>query len=113
MANKQAPWGVVKGEFGSKEKLAAQLVSVLDVPEGQSKDQFQRSLQRLSCANLLKLKRREDLFKSRFGGRAEKAVEAIVARRNLTGAAAEAFKAKAASLSRGQLLDLAGPPAKG
>ena len=108
---KMAPLAVVKKEYGSKEKLAGQLAASMDVPEGKTREQFQKFLQGLSNTKLLKLKRVEDAFKSRFGGKNEKAVSAILERKKLTGKAAEAFKEAAQGYSRARLLDLAGPEA--
>jgi hypothetical protein len=107
--SKQSPLAVVNKEFGSKEKLAAQLASMMDVPEGQSKEQFQKFLKALPNNKLLKLNRVEEAFKTRFGGKTEKAVSAIIEKRKLVGKAADAFKQTAAGYSRARLLDLAGP----
>jgi len=104
-----SPHTTVKTKFGGKDKLAAQLSSSMDVPEGQSREDFQKRLKGLANAKLLKLKRVEDAFKDRFGGKTESAVAAIIAKRALKGKDADAFKAHAQSLSRAQLLDLAGP----
>lgn len=109
---KQAPYAVVKAQFGSKEKLAAQLASTMDIPEGKSKEQFQAFLKSLSNAKLLKLRRVEEQFQARFGGKTEKALSVIAERRGLTGKNAEEFKEKASRYSRAQLLDLAGPERK-
>ncbi len=108
---KMAPLAVVKKEYGSKEKLAGQLASTMDVPEGKTREQFQKFLQGLSNTKLLKLKRVEEAFKARFGGKPEKAVSAILERRKLTGKAADAFKEQAQGFSKARLLDLAGPEA--
>ncbi|MEW5854233.1 MAG: hypothetical protein AB2A00_36000 [Myxococcota bacterium] len=107
--SRQAPLAIVKAEFGTKEKLAAQLASTMDIPEGQSKEQFQKFLKTLSNAKLLKLKRVEDQFTARFGGKTEKAVGAIVEKRGATGKAADALRQELQGLSRARLLDLAGP----
>ena len=112
MTTNQAPLAIVKAEFGSKDKLAGQLASSMDVPEGQTKEQFQKFLKTLSNTKLLKLKRVEDQFTSRFGGKSEKAISAIIERKALKGKAADQFKADAASYSRAKLLDLAGPDVK-
>jgi len=110
--SKQSPLQLVNAEFGSKEKLAAQLASLMDVPEGQSKEQFGKFLKGLPNNKLLKLKRAEDEFKTRFGGKNEKAVAAIIEKRKLTGKAADSFKEAASHYTRARLLDLAGPVKK-
>ncbi|MBI5493491.1 MAG: hypothetical protein HY904_00605 [Deltaproteobacteria bacterium] len=110
--SKQAPLAQMKAQFGSKEKLAAQLASMMDVPEGVTREQLQKRLQRLSNARLLQLKKVEDEFKTRFGGKRESATAAAIERRELSGKAADSFRDKAEKLSRAQLLDLAGPARK-
>lgn len=109
MSTTAAPHAAVKKEFGGKDKLASQLAASMDVPEGKSREDFAKFLKRLPNAKLLKLKRVEDAFKTRFGGKTESAVAAVITRKGLKGKDADAFKARAASMTRAQLLDMAGP----
>jgi hypothetical protein len=104
----QAPLAAVNAKFGSKEKLAAQLAASLDVPEGQTREQFQKFLRTLSNHKLLKLHRVQEEFTARYGGKPEKAIGAIVEKRGLTGKAEEAFREEAQGYSRARLLDLVG-----
>jgi hypothetical protein len=109
---KQAPLATVNQKFGSKEKLAAQLAASMDVPEGKTKEQFQKFLKTLPNSKLLRLHRVEEEFTTRFGGKTEKAVSSIIEARQLTGKAADSFREKAQGFTRARLLDLVGPAPK-
>lgn len=110
--SKLAPLAIVKKDFGSKEKLASQLAATMDIPEGQTREQFAAFLTTLPNAKLLRLHRVEQAFQSRFGGKTEKAVSAVIEKQGLLGKAADAFKERAARMTRARLLDMAGPAPK-
>jgi hypothetical protein len=72
--SKQSPLAQVKDHHGSKAKLIANLVSLIDAEDGESKDEHKARLLRVSNAKLLHLLGLGERVKS-LGGR-----EAIVAK---------------------------------
>ena len=72
--SKQSPLARVKDQFGSKDKLIAKLVGLIDAREGESKDEHKARLLRVSNAKLLHLLGLGERVKA-LGGR-----DAIVAK---------------------------------
>ena len=97
---KLTPMQIVKNQFGSKEKLAAQLASGLIVPADTDKADFEYQLKCMSNSKLLRLLKRSEALKAEGGF--EKLVETVT---TLQGGNADRLAANKAK-SIGQLLDM-------
>ncbi len=104
---KPTPKQVVAEQFGSREKLVDQLVSVVDRHHGdESADETKARLMGLPNSKLLRLYQVEQKVRERFGDRAK--LEAhIIESRKAAGHTADAdFETKLASYSKARLLDM-------
>ena len=97
---KLTPMQQVKEQFGTKEKLAAQLASDLITPEGFTKDEFEYQLKCTSNSKLLRLAQRVEAMK-KLGG-FDKLAAAVT---ELQGGNADHLRINKGK-SIGQLLDL-------
>ncbi len=102
MNNKQSPLQIVKEKFGSKEKLIESLTGVLQLDEGESKEELAKRLKYVANAKLLHLSSMAEEVKA-LGGR-----DALVTKiSELKGQAKDSdFIAKLKTYSNGRLADL-------
>lgn len=102
MPQKQTPLQIVKEKFGSKDKLIESLTGVLELGEGETKEELAARLKHVANAKLLHLSEMAAQVKS-LGGR-----EAIVTKiAELKGQAKDSdFVAKLNTYSNGRLTDM-------
>ena len=102
MNNKQSPLQTVKEKFGSKEKLIESLTGVLQLEDGETKEELAKRLKHVANAKLLHLASVANEVKT-LGGR-----DAIVAKiSELKGQAKDSdFITKLKTYSNGHLTDL-------
>lgn len=104
---KSTPMQVVKNEFGSREKLVDQLAGMVDRhPDDGSADDTKKRLMGLSNQKLLRLYQVEQKVRERFGDRDQLVEQIIEARTKAGHTADDDFKAKLATYSKAQLLDM-------
>ena len=102
MNNKQTPLQIVKEKFGSKEKLIESLTGVLQLEDGESKEELAQRLKYVANSKLLHLSKMAEEVKT-LGGR-----DAIVTKiSELKGQAKDSdFVAKLKTYSNGRLADM-------
>lgn len=100
---KKTPLQLVKDEFGSKEALASKLLPLLERPEDEDKDEFERRVRTASNKKLLRLWTAEAAVKDQFGSK-DKLIEAIVKAKFL--GANPDYAARIAKYTKTRLLDM-------
>lgn len=102
MNAKQSPLQIVKDKFGSKDKLIESLSGVLELADGETREELAARLKHVANAKLLHLSEVAEQVKA-LGGR-----DAIVTKiAELKGQAKDAdFVAKLKTYSNGRLTDL-------
>lgn len=99
------PLETVKAQFGSKEDFVTKLLPLLDRRPDESEDDFRGRLGRVSASKLLRLWRREQDLRGRFGSR--EALADKIAELKAAGAKTDAdYRRKVLGLSTGRLLSL-------
>lgn len=103
---KPTPLQKVREQFGSKEKLVDQLISMLEKPQALSKDAFRKKIDSVSSKKLLHLHEVEEKVQELFGGKT-KLVEAILTQRRPGSIKVdEDYKQKLESYSKARLFDM-------
>ena len=100
---KLSPAQEVKQRFGSKEKLAEELLPVLERDDDVDDAEFERRVKTASNRQLLRLHRVHEIVKHRFGSK-EKLVDALVAKQFPKGN--DPYRTKLLKLRPTRLLDL-------
>ena len=103
MPTAQSPLQRVRAQHGSKEKLAEKVVEILDRPEDQEQDEFEKRVNTMSNRKLLRLWESNEKLSSKYGSR-DALVEKIV-RARFPGGNAD-YAAKISGYSVPRLLDL-------
>lgn len=101
---KLTPVAEARDRFGSKEALAKIVLSQLEKPEAESKEDFERRIMTLSNRKLLKLNAAHEDMLKRFGSRAA-LIDAVVAL-VCTGKVDTVYKASLEKMRTAPLLDL-------
>ena len=102
---KASPLKKVAEEFGGKDKLVDEILSLVKKPSDLTKDQFKKKLRRQSNRKLMILLAREKTLKERYGSR-EKLIEEIAGAKGKKSGDQE-YKRRLDAKTTGQLLDLA------
>lgn len=102
--SKKSPLHRVREEFGSKEKLAAKVIEILDRPEDEEAEEFEHRVNTMSNRKLLRLYEANQTLSSKYDSR-EDLVEKIVRARFPGGN--EDYLNKIGGYSVPRLLDLA------
>lgn len=100
---KLSPAQEVKQRFGSKEKLAEQLIPIVDRDDDVDDVEFERRIKTASNRQLLRLHRTHEIVTERFGSK-EKLVDALVTSKFPKGN--EPYRAKLLALRPTRLLDM-------
>ena len=104
---KKTPLTQVKEGFGSKDKLVDELLGMIKRPADTTKDEMKKKLRAQSNQKLLTLLAREKTVKNSYGNR-DKLIDAVVkAGMGKDKAEDKTYRKRLATLTTGQLLDLA------
>jgi hypothetical protein len=104
---KKSPLKRVNEEFGGKDKLVDELLSLIKRPADVTKDEMKKKLRSQSNRKLMMLMAREQTVKKNYGNR-DKLIDVIVkAGMGKNKAEDKVYRKRLAQLTTGQLLDLA------
>jgi len=104
---KKSPLKRVNEEFGGKDKLVDELLSLIKRPADVTKDEMKKKLRSQSNRKLMMLMSREQTVKKNYGNR-DKLIDVIVkAGMGKNKAEDKVYRKRLARLTTGQLLDLA------
>ena len=104
---KKSPMQVVKDNFGDRASLVAELAKVVDRRHGDSSaDDVKSRLMGLSNAKLLRLYRVEQIVREGYGDRGKLESAIVDARKKAGLTADDDFKAKLATFTKAQLVDM-------
>jgi hypothetical protein len=104
---KKSPLARVNEEFGGKDKLVEELLSLIKRPADVTKDEMKKKLRSQSNRKLMMLMSREQAVKKNYGNR-DKLIDGIVkAGMGKNKAEDKVYRKRLAKLTTGQLLDLA------